>query len=80
MSFQQLPKMDRLRITILADDEDSYRVSETTGQLVVDIIDSTPTVTIESIHNNISVIEGDSFMFTIKAYPMQASAADPSVT
>ena len=69
----------QITITILATNENSYRVSETANQLFIDILDSTPTVSITSSVNNKSVREGQSFFFTLTAFPMQPSAADPSV-
>ncbi len=69
----------QITIAILADDDNNYHVSESAGQIVVEILDSTPTISIESSVNKMSIIEGDSFSFTVTAFPLQPSIADPSI-
>ena len=67
-------------IAILASSESDYVKSSTHDAISIAVIDQRPIVSISSVQNNASIVEGASFTINIEAYPIPLNTSRNNLT
>ena len=66
-------------ISLSPSSDSSYLRSENHNSISISVLDQTPVVSITSVQNRGSIVEGGSFTLTVEAYPIQESSNSNNV-